>query len=419
MSFGSHLTATRKIKPKLGLPDVYPQNPDQKEDKLSEVHVKQGFTSSYVNLSSQDEYGSAIGKAIAVQPSKLWNSFKDILVKKEDLNTLQESKDKSRKQPINIRDDFWLVTGKNKNLCDKYFRDLAGDKDFRFLAKKVPIFNRNEEIIVKLVEFDVPPSRGVWLIKMHAAYKAAMNEANKSKKRATMDPCSEWTNCLVCFIREQRSELVGMVNGSSSSATGLASLASEEVSPEKSIAFKHLVYTWDLCFNMYGQGLLDRQEFLMFLVECVEKTRDPECPVFRMLMPQLLKYCSEFPQNELIARKMSYHCSRKITNLVIETEAFSANSDPNNADNKDKVLMVPGTNEPLPPSFAGLLELQRDRDYSRLIVMTLSAVIMQICMDCPTAVVWHYWSDSKTPSRSVILIYKARCASVCQCALTC
>ena len=93
------------------------------------------------------------------------------------------------------------MTGKNKNACDRYFRDLASDKEFKYLAKKVPIFNRNEEIIIKLVEFEVPCSRGVWLIKMHAAYKAAMNEANKSKKRSTLDPGSEWTSCLTGFIR--------------------------------------------------------------------------------------------------------------------------------------------------------------------------------------------------------------------------
>ena len=358
--------------------------------------MKQGFTTSYINLTSSDEYGSALNKAAQLQPSKIWNSLKDILVKKEDLNTLQESKDKNKKQPINIRDDFWLVTGKNKNLCDKYFRDLAGDKDYKYLAKKVPIFNRNEEIIIKLVEFDVPSSRGVWLIKMTAAYKGAMNEANKSKKRATSDPCSEWTNTLTGFIREQRAELVQIINTNNAS-TGLASLA-EEVSPEKSLAFKHLNYTWDLCGNMYSQGLLDRQEFLQFIVDCVEKTRDPEEPLFRLLMPQLMRYCGEFPQNELLARKVAYHCARKITTLVLETEAYAANSDPNNPDNKDKVVMLPGTSEPMPPTFAGLMELQRDRDYCRMIILTLSAVIMQVSQDCPTAMVWHYWSDNKTPS---------------------
>ena len=118
---------------------------------MSAVHVKQGFTTSYINITTSDEYGSAISKAAQLQPSKIWNSLKDILVKKEDLNTLQESKDKNKKQPINIRDDFWLVTGKNKNLCDKYFRDLAGDKDYKYLASYCSVENLR------------PPFRGAFL----------------------------------------------------------------------------------------------------------------------------------------------------------------------------------------------------------------------------------------------------------------
>ena len=344
---------------------------------MSAVHVKQGFTTSYVNLTTSDEYGSAINRVVNLQPAKIWNNFKDILLKKEDLNTLQESKDRNKKQPINIRDDFWLVTQKNKNLCDRYFRELAGDKEYKHLAKKVPIFNRNEEIVIKLVEFEVPCSRGVWLIKMHAAYKASMNEANKSKKRINLDPCSEWTNCLTQFIRDMRQELQAMIQNQSTNVTGLASLA-EEASPEKSNQFKNLNYCWDLCANMYSQGLLDRQEFLNFIVDCVEKTRDPEEPLFRLLMPQLMRYCSEFPQNELLARKLAHNCGKKISTLVMETDAYAANSDPTNPENKDKVLMLPGTSEPLPPTFAGLLELQRDRDYCRMIIMTLSAIVMQV-----------------------------------------
>ena len=46
--------------------NVFFQNPDQKEDDLSAVHVKQGFTTSYVNLTSSDEYGSALSKTVHV-----------------------------------------------------------------------------------------------------------------------------------------------------------------------------------------------------------------------------------------------------------------------------------------------------------------------------------------------------------------
>ena len=52
------------------------------------MHVKQGFSTTYANLSN-DEYGSSLGKAANLTPAKIWNNFKDILAKKEDLNTFQ------------------------------------------------------------------------------------------------------------------------------------------------------------------------------------------------------------------------------------------------------------------------------------------------------------------------------------------
>ena len=110
------------------------------------------------------------------------------------------------------------------------------------------------------------------------------------------------------------------------------------------------------------------------------------------------RYAGEFPQNELLSRKLAYQCAKKITTLVLETEAYTANSDPNNPGNKDKVICIPNTNQPLPPNFAGLMELQRDKDYLRLVIMTLSSLLQIIALECPTALVWHYWWENKTPS---------------------
>ena len=110
------------------------------------------------------------------------------------------------------------------------------------------------------------------------------------------------------------------------------------------------------------------------------------------------RYAGEFPQNELLSRKLAYQCAKKITTLVLETEAYTANSDPNNPSNKDKVICIPNTNQPLPPNFAGLMELQRDKDYLRLVIMTLSNLLQIIALECPTALVWHYWWENKTPS---------------------
>ena len=77
----------------LGQPDVYPQDPNQKEDELSGVHVKQGFTQNHSAL-VPEEYGSLVSKAessTTVTNSKVLADLKAIMSKKEDLNTLADS----------------------------------------------------------------------------------------------------------------------------------------------------------------------------------------------------------------------------------------------------------------------------------------------------------------------------------------
>ena len=45
----------------LGPPDVYPQDPNQKEDELNLVHVKQGFAQTHASL-VPEEYASLVSK---------------------------------------------------------------------------------------------------------------------------------------------------------------------------------------------------------------------------------------------------------------------------------------------------------------------------------------------------------------------
>ena len=79
----------------LGPPDVYPQDPNQKEDELNAVHVKQGFTQNHSALvGTPEEYGSLVSKAdssTSVNNSKVLSDLKAIMSKKEDLNTLADS----------------------------------------------------------------------------------------------------------------------------------------------------------------------------------------------------------------------------------------------------------------------------------------------------------------------------------------
>ena len=183
--------------------------------------MKQGFTQSYSSLVN-DEYGSAHTRAANLVTTKVLSELKTIQARKEESNTLPDTG--RRRQTLNTKDHFWLVTGKNKSAVDNWFRDLASSsKPLAGLAKKVPIFNKREEVLLTLSENQVPMIRAAWFIKMTAAYALAMSETNKTKKRQVPDPSLEWTQILVRFLKDQLSDINNTLNSStsSSSAAGL------------------------------------------------------------------------------------------------------------------------------------------------------------------------------------------------------
>lgn len=166
-------------RPKLGPPDVYPQEHKQKEDELTLNNVKHGFT-TMPQLS--DEFGTA--RNCNVTAAKVGAFFNGILAKKEELATMQDTGRK--RQQIN-RESFWPVTARSKNIIEAWFKDLAGCKPLVALAKRVPNFNKKEEIFTMLCEYQVPMLRAAWFIKLSSAYTVAVSEA-KIKKRQLPDP---------------------------------------------------------------------------------------------------------------------------------------------------------------------------------------------------------------------------------------
>lgn len=92
---------------------------------------------------------------------------------------------------------MWLVTNtqRTKNAIDSWFRDLcSGTKSLTQMVRKVPFFNKKEEIFAILNEFSVPMTKAIWFIKISSAYSVALSEAgNKSKKRQLPDQNTEWT----------------------------------------------------------------------------------------------------------------------------------------------------------------------------------------------------------------------------------
>lgn len=320
-------------RPRLGIPDIYPQQEKQKEDELTQMNVKHGFSNS---LSFAEEFGSARNSNISA--SKVGAYFNSILAKKEELMILPDSGRK--KQQINPKDNFWPVSGRNKATLDNWFKDLAGNKPLASLAKKAPSFNKKEEIFTMLCENQVTMQRAAWFLKLSSAYTAAVQD-QKIKKRQMTDPTTEWSGTLIKFLKD----LIPKLNehyhqgplpekpvtvplpptvpssGLNSPMHASSTVAPPSVSPagapnqapplspaeEQKLAKKQWQYCTLLAKYMYEEGLSDKNEYLNWVLELLDKSKSTnDDGMLRIFLPIVLQFMHDFVQSERLSRRLAY-----------------------------------------------------------------------------------------------------------------
>ncbi|XP_068629231.1 mediator of RNA polymerase II transcription subunit 12-like isoform X2 [Battus philenor] len=330
-------------RPRLGPPDVYPQEPRQKEDELTSTNVKHGFSTT---PQSSDEFGTA--RNFNYSASKIGQFFSSILSKKEELNTLPDCGRK--RQQVNPKDNFWPATARTKAQIEAWFKDLAGSKPLAILAKKAPNFNKKEEIFITLTEYQVAMPRAAWFIKLSSAYTVAVSEA-KIKKRQLPDPTTEWTTTLIKFLKDQIPKLAehyqSAVPGNPSEKTppslqsgqgtpshnssgnqpggstpNSSTVSNSMHSPGNSSAlgsgestdWRQALRLWNYCCRlaryMLDEGLLDRHDFLTWIIELLDK-RTPEDGLLRLFLPLALQHMNEFVCCEGLSRRLATSCAKK------------------------------------------------------------------------------------------------------------
>uniref|UniRef100_A0A8C9FC88 Mediator complex subunit 12L n=1 Tax=Pavo cristatus TaxID=9049 RepID=A0A8C9FC88_PAVCR len=277
-AFGLLSYEQRPLKrPRLGPPDVYPQDPRQKEDELTAVNVKQGFSNQ--PAFSGDEHGSA--RNIVINASKIGAYFSSILAEKLKLNTFQDT---GKKKPqVNAKDNYWLVTARSQSAIHNWFTDLAGSKPLTILAKKVPILSKKEDVFAYLAKYSVPLLRAAWLIKMTCAYYAAISEA-KIKKRQATDPNIEWTQIITRYLREQLAKVAEFYHVTSSQGS-----SSVVMPQEMEQALKQWEYNEKLSFYMFQEGMLERHEYLTWILDVLEKIRPADDDILKLVLPLMLQ----------------------------------------------------------------------------------------------------------------------------------
>ncbi|XP_014240194.1 mediator of RNA polymerase II transcription subunit 12 isoform X2 [Cimex lectularius] len=369
---------TRSLKrPRLGPPDVYPQEPKQKEDELTVTNVKLGFSAYQLS----DEFGTA--RNCNVTASKIGAYFNAIIGKKDEINTLPDSGRK--RQQINPKDNFWPATGRTKAAVEAWFKDLSGSKALLSLSKKAPNFNKKEDIYPLLCDFQVPMLRAAWFIKLSSAYTVAVTEA-KGKKRQLPDPTQEWTASLLKFLKEQLSKLQEFYQSSSQTT----------MTEEQKSSLKLWHYTTQLSRYLYQEGLLDRQEMLQWILEQLEKYKNwppAEDGPLRLVLPVVLQYLEEFVQNELLARKLAYICMGRLAQLCNNQTAGGVSP---NSPNHNMVCTT--QNNTVSNSAASVLKEYLNCPHHKDVVLSLSVIIQVITLECPTALVWNSIGEGKSAS---------------------
>uniref|UniRef100_A0A8C3I0I4 Mediator complex subunit 12L n=1 Tax=Chrysemys picta bellii TaxID=8478 RepID=A0A8C3I0I4_CHRPI len=325
-AFGLLSYEQRPLKrPRLGPPDVYPQDPKQKEDELTAVNVKQGFNNQ--PAFSGDEHGSA------------------------------------RNIVIN--------------------------------ASKVPILSKKEDVFAYLAKYSVPLLRAAWLIKMTCAYYAAVSEA-KIKKRQATDPNIEWTQISTRYLREQLAKIAEFYHVSSSQGNGSVAMPQEVEQ-----ALKQWEYNEKLAFYLFQEGMLERHEYLTWILDVLEKIRPADDELLKLLLPLMLQYSEEFVQSAYLSRRLAYFCARRLSLLLSDTPNLVAAHSPH--------MIIGPNNPPLAapsPTATGPVvspvQLACSDFFScpqhRPLVYGLSCMLQTVTLCCPSALVWNY---STNESKSI------------------
>ncbi|XP_048811463.1 mediator of RNA polymerase II transcription subunit 12-like protein isoform X3 [Lagopus muta] len=381
-AFGLLSYEQRPLKrPRLGPPDVYPQDPRQKEDELTAVNVKQGFSNQ--PAFSGDEHGSA--RNVVINASKIGAYFSSILAEKLKLNTFQDT---GKKKPqVNAKDNYWLVTARSQSAIHNWFTDLAGSKPLTVLAKKVPILSKKEDVFAYLAKYSVPLLRAAWLIKMTCAYYAAISEA-KIKKRQATDPNTEWTQIITRYLREQLAKVAEFYHVTSSQGS-----SSVVMPQEMEQALKQWEYNEKLSFYMFQEGMLERHEYLTWILDVLEKIRPADDDILKLVLPLMLQYSEEFVQSAYLSRRLAYFCARRLSLLLSDGPSLAAAHPPH--------VMIAPSNPPLaapsptaPGPVLSPVQLTCSDFLScpqhRPLVYGLSCMLQTITLCCPSALVWNY-----------------------------
>ena len=169
---------------------------------------------------------------------------------------------------------------KVKPQLTSWMNDLSSTKDLHHLGRKIPFFHRRDELLFALAEHRVPMNRAVWTIKLDAYHKMSQIDTSKKKPRGGTqipDVCMEWTQTVCQFMANVSKRMLDHEHR--------INLLPDD-SYQQQCSLWH--YTTRLVNYMFEEGLLDKHEFLSWLLQAIQcDLKPPEDPFNKIFIPLL------------------------------------------------------------------------------------------------------------------------------------
>ncbi|KAH8373428.1 hypothetical protein KR009_006618 [Drosophila setifemur] len=153
-------------------------------------------------------------------------------------------------------------------------------------------------------------------------------------------------------------------------------------------ALKYWKYCHQLSKYMYEESLLDRQEFLNWILDLLDKMRTQASfdePLKKLVLSFALQYMHDFVQSERLCRKMAYIVAKKLAQLL------------NTAVEQQSIKELDEHRLQQDPYELALQE-QMSCPHHRDVVLYLSTILQIITIECPTALVWSGIPAHRAPS---------------------
>ena len=320
-------------------------------------------------------------------------------MKKEENHTINDS---TKRKPLTIdKANFWPTMGqRTAKLFEQWLTSLASTEPLsKLIKKKIPTVLKKEEVFQCLFDYNVPPIRACWYIKMLALYHNANTDAKQKKRHVASDPCIEWTRSTIDVLKEVFEHLVkensqratpipDMANLSDLTSDLSGSLTPQystsqpmhHASPSSNSVLDKTRRQWEyyhrLLRILFDQGLLERQPIVEWIVEIfIDRIKHNDDQNLRHIIPIIFQYSNEILEYEIFSRKLSYYCCKRLGQY---------HTDINQTINFTQLLACP---------------------QHRILIYSLSSIIQCITLRCPAALLYNNPIDDQQKTDTLLLNY--------------